>query len=84
MEDLDYTTLQQGDIVKVTVERSFCGLPKGVHIGVVVDLDPEGRAIAFTDVELLKRAKRLGVWQFLARDAFDNCEIEVIEKGFIF
>lgn len=84
MADLDYTTLQQGDIVLVTVERSFGGFPEGVHKGIVVDLEQDGRAIAFTDVELLKRAKKLGVWQFLSRDSFDNCEIEVIEKGFIF
>lgn len=75
---MDYTTLQQGDIVKVSVASSFCGLPAGIHQGVVVDLEQDGRAIAFTDIKLLERANRDGVWSFLNYEAFNNCDIEVL------
>lgn len=78
---MDYTTLEQGDIVKVTVNSSFCGLPAGVHQGVVVDLKQEGRAIAFTDINLLKRANKNEVWSFLNYEAFGNCDIEVLCKS---
>lgn len=73
--------LLPGDIVSVIVEDSFCGLPIGVHQGIIVDLVDSGLSIAFTDVQLAIRAKSLGVGQFLDRACWGNFEIVRLMRG---
>lgn len=70
-----------GDIVEVIVEHAFCGLPIGVHRGVIVDIKELGKSIAFADTALAIRARSLGVSQFLPVDCWDNCEVVRIIKG---
>lgn len=73
--------LLPGDIVSVIVEESFCGLPIGVHQGIIVDLAGYGLSIAFTDVQLAIRAKGLGVGQFLDQACWGNFEIVRLMRG---
>lgn len=73
--------LLPGDIVSIIVENSFCGLPKGIHQGIIVNLVDVGVSIAFTDVQLAIRAKELGVGQFLDQACWGNFEIVRLIRG---
>lgn len=73
--------LLPGDIVSVIVEEAYCGLPIGVHQGIIVNLVGSGLAIAFTDVQLAIRAKGLGMNQFLDQACWGNFEIVRLMRG---
>lgn len=65
---------REGDILELEVNSEFCGLPVGMHTGVVVNLIDGGLSVAFTDTDLAARADMLGTVQFLNVDALGNCD----------
>lgn len=81
VEALMEIELLPGDIVSVVVEESYCGLPIGIHQGIIVDLATEGRSIAFTDPELALRAKGMKMSQFIRQNDWGYFDIGRICRG---